>query len=324
MHKLKSTHLLVSFVFAVAPLFLSSAVAQQPSPSEALPFTLKPLGHNVYAVIDGPKGEAGANAGFFIGENGVLVVDSFVRVDAAKRLLEEIRKLTPLPVKYVVNTHYHLDHTAGNRVFQDAGAVVIAHRNVPAWIHTENLKFFGKDIKPEQKSMVESIGSPNLVYDHSLEIFLGSVAVQIRYFPGHTGGDSVVFIPAANVVFGGDLFWNQTLPNLIDASTAPWIETLDRIGKHHPSAAFVPGHGDVGKASDVEAFRNYLQDVRNITEAPAKTTKTLDDLANELMPALEQKYGKWNFFKYFARRNLLDTVAEWRGTKRIPTPLPAD
>lgn len=299
-----------------------SARAQEPASPSGLPFTLKPLGHNVFAAIDGPKGLAGANAGFVIGDDGVLVVDTFESADAAKALLGEIRKLTQLPVKYVVNTHYHLDHTGGNRVFQDAGAAVIAHRNVPSWINTENLKFFGKNIKPEQKAMVEALGAPNIVYDHNVEVALGSVAVHISYYPGHTGGDSIVFIPSADVVFGGDLFWNQTLPNLIDASTEPWMNTLDQVRKRAPSATFVPGHGDVGKAADVEAFRAYLGDVRSLTEQPAKAGKTGDDLVNAVLPTLQEKYGKWNFFQFFAKRNIIDTGAEWTGTKKRP-PLPS-
>lgn len=296
----------------------------QQSPSESLPFTLKPLGHNVYAAIDGPKGAAGANAGFVIGDDGVLVVDTFESADAAKALLGEVRKLSPLPIKYVVNTHYHLDHSGGNRVFQDAGAVVIAHRNVPGWIHTENLKFFGKNIKPEQKATVEALGAPNLVYDHNMTVLLGSVAVQVSFYAGHTGGDSVVFIPSASAVFGGDLFWNQTLPNLIDASTEPWINTLADVLKRAPSASFVPGHGDVGKPADVETFRGYLQEIRKMTEGPARAGKTGEDLVSAVMPALEEKYGKWNFFKYFAKPNILDTAAEWNGTKKRPQPAPAD
>jgi len=314
----------VGAILAMAFFVPPNAAAQQAAPADALPFTLKPLGHNVYAAIDGPKGGAGANAGFVIGDDGVLVVDTFESLDAAKALLAEIRKLTPLPVKYVVNTHYHLDHTGGNKVFQDAGAAVIAHRNVPGWIHTENLKFFGKNIKPEQKAMVEALGSPNLVYDQNIGVTLGAVAVYIRYFPGHTGGDSVVFIPSAGVVFGGDLFWNHTLPNLIDASTEPWISTLTEILKRAPSAAFVPGHGDVGKGADVEAFRGYLQDIRSMTEAPARAGKTGDDLGNAVMPGLQEKYGQWNFFKYFAKPNIIDTAAEWTGTKRGPQPSPSD
>jgi len=314
---------LAAALLAVAFLWQPNAAAQQSASADSLPFTLKPLGHNVYAAIDNPKGGAGANAGFVIGDDGVLVVDTFVNLDAAKALLAEIRKLTPLPVKYVVNTHYHLDHTGGNKIFQDVGATVIAHRNVPGWIHTENLKFF-KNIKPEQKAMVDALGSPNLVYDSTVGVTLGSVVVQIRYFPGHTGGDSVVFIPSASVVFGGDLFWNHTLPNLIDASTEPWINTLTEILKRAPSATFVPGHGDVGKAADVEAFRGYLQDIRSMTEASAKAGKTGDDLSNAVMPGLEGKYGQWNFFKYFSKPNIIDTAAEWTGTKRRPQPLAAD
>ena len=323
MHNSKAICIALLTSFALLSALAPRAHAQA-APADSLFFTLKPLGHNVYAAIDGPKGEAGANAGFIIGDDVVLVVDSFESADAAKQLLAEIRKLTQLPVKYVVNTHYHLDHTGGNRVFQDAGASVIAHRNVPGWIHTENLKFFGKNIKPEQKSMVESLGSPNIVYDHGVEVLLGSVIVQVDYFRGHTGGDSVVFIPSANVVFGGDLFWNQTLPNLIDASTEPWIATLEQIRKRAPSAAFVPGHGDVGNAANVEAFRAYLQNIRNWTEVPAKAGKTGDELVNAVMPNLQEKYGKWNFFKYFSRPNILDTAAEWSGTKKIPTPPPAN
>lgn len=311
--------------FLAAAFFLQpNAAAQQSAPADALPFTLKPLGHNVYAAIDNPKGGAGANAGFVVGDDGVLVVDTFVNLDAAKALLAEIRKLTPLPVKYVVNTHYHLDHTGGNKICQDAGAAVIAHRNVPGWLHTENLKFFGQNIKPEQKAMVEALGSPNLVYDDTIGVTLGAVQVHVRYFPGHTGGDSVVFIPSAGVVFGGDIFWNHTLPNLIDASTEPWINTLTEILKRAPSATFVPGHGDVGKASDVEAFRGYLQDIRSMTEAPAKSGKTGDDLINAVMPGLQEKYGQWNFFSYFAKRNIIDTAAEWTNTKKRPQPSPAD
>src|SRR5271170_5835061 len=194
-------------------LFFASTIrAQEAATSDSLLFTLKPLGNNVYAAIDKPKSAAGSNAGFVIGDDGVVVIDTFEDEAAARQLLAEIQKLTKLPVKFVVNTHYHLDHVTGNGVFAQAGAVIIAHRNVPGWIHTENLKFFGPGIKPEQKAWVDGIVAPNLVYDSSVEILLGSKRVVVRYFPGHTGGDSVVSIPDASVYFCGDLFWNKTLP----------------------------------------------------------------------------------------------------------------
>lgn len=294
-------------------------ISTTPAPA-SLPFTLKPLGHSIYAAIDDARGDAGANAGFVIGDDGVAVIDTFENPEAAKQLLAEIRKLTKLPVKFVINTHYHIDHVAGNRIFQDAGAVVFAQRNVRSWIHTENLKFFGKNIKPEQKTMVESLGAPDAVYDAGVTLFLGSRKIDVRVFPGHTGGDSVVFIPDAPVVFTGDLFWRKALPNLIDATTSAWLPTLDSVAAASPKATFVPGHGDVGSADDVDAFRGYLAYLREQTAIPVRDGKTGDALVSAVLPQLTEKYGKWDFFKEFAKPDILDTGAELRGDKNIPKP----
>ena len=302
-------------------LFSAAARAQGPAPTPAsLFFSLKPLGHNVWAAIDDAKGEAGANAGFVIGDDGVAVIDTFENPEAAKQMLAEIRKLTKLPVKFVVNTHYHIDHVAGNRIFQEAGGVVLAQRNVRTWIHTENLKFFGKNIKPEQQAMVAALGAPDVVYDSGTTLFLGSLRIDVRVFPGHTGGDSVVFVPDAAVVFGGDLFWRNTLPNLIDASTAAWISTLDGISGAKSYTTFVPGHGDVGTSDDVRAFRGYLAYLRELLSVPVKEGQTGDALVQAALPALTEKYGKWDFFQDFAKADILDTAAELRGDKKVPHP----
>jgi cyclase len=301
--------------------FATSTPAQTAAPpASSLPFSLKPLGHNIYAAIDDAKGDAGANAGFIIGDESVLVVDTFENAEAAKLLLAEIRKLTQLPIKFVVNTHYHLDHVAGNSIFTKEGAVVLAHRNVRTWIHTENLKFFAKDIKPEERALVEGLASPAIVYDSDVEIFLGSRRIRVRTFPGHTGGDSVVIIPDTQVTFCGDLFWRNTLPNLIDASTDLWINTLPKITGEFPQGTYVPGHGDVGNAADVNAFRGYLTDVRALVAGPVKEGKSGDALVNAVLPQLKEKYGKWDFFEDFAKSDILDTAVELRGDKKIPRP----
>ncbi|MFX7874636.1 MBL fold metallo-hydrolase, partial [Acinetobacter baumannii] len=84
---------------------------------------------------------------------GVVVVDSFQSKDAARALLGEIRRITPKPVRFVVNTHYHFDHTGGDQVFRDAGAMIVAHRNVRGWVRAENPHLFGARITPELKAM---------------------------------------------------------------------------------------------------------------------------------------------------------------------------
>ena len=303
----------IAVTIATIVLAAGATCAAQTPQSPSLTFTLKPLAKNVYAAIDDAKGEAGANAGFVIGDNGVAVIDTFENPEASKQMLAEIRKLTQLPVKFVVNTHYHIDHVAGNSLFQQNGAVVFAQRNVPGWIHTENLKFFGKDIKPEQRQMVESLGSPDAVYDTGVTLFLGSRRIDVRVFPGHTGGDSVVFIPDADVVFTGDLFWRNTLPNLIDATTSAWIPTLNSVVAIAPDATYVPGHGDVGNAADVKNFRDYLAFLREQIAPAVKQNKTGDDLVAVVLPSVTEKYGKWDFFKFFAKSDILHTAAEIRG-----------
>lgn len=308
--------ILLSLLYAS---LLFATRAQQAS-SQALPFTLKPLGNNVYAAIAVPKSNAGSNSGFVIGDDGVVVIDTFVSADAGKALLGEIQKITKLPVKFVVNTHYHLDHVAGNGVYAATGAVVIAHHNVRDWIHTENLKFFGPTPKPEQKSMVEGLYSPDLTYDDVIELYLGSRLVTVRYFPGHTGGDSVVIVPDAQVVFTGDLFWRKTLPNLIDGTTDKWAETDTKLAADFPNAKFVSGHGDVGTADDVKEFGGYLTDLRAAVGQGIKTGLAGDALVNAVTAQIQPKYGKWDAYDYFIKRNIADTEKELRGTKKVPQP----
>jgi cyclase len=317
----------------VSLIFLCTAVAtsQTPAPVSAkLPFELKLIGPNIWAAIDDSNGDAGANAGFVVGDSGVVVIDTFENETAAKALLAEIQTITHLPVKFVVNTHYHIDHVAGNRVFSNAGAVIVAHRNVGAWVNSENLKFFGDKIKPEEKVFIEHLLGPEVAYDSELSLLLGTRRVDVKFFPGHTGGDSVVSIPDAGIVFCGDLFWRKTLPNLIDATTTAWLRTLSEIRAiPSPSAAngpnphaviFVPGHGGVGDATDVQDFQKYLEFLRSTTQKALDNDKAGDDLVNAVMPQLTQSYGSWDFFKDFSRSDILDVAAELKGSKRIPTP----
>ncbi len=289
-----------------------------PQTSAVPPFTLKPLGHNAYAAIAVPGGGAGSNSGFVIGEDGVIVVDTFQRVDPARTLLAEIRKLTPLPIKYVVNTHYHIDHVTGNGVFAEAGAIIFAHKNVRDWIHTENLKFYGANITPEQRASVEGLTAPMVVYTTGLDLYLGPRKIYVRYFPGHTGGDSLVFDPESNVVFCGDMFWRHTLPNLIDASTDAWIETLNAMIQAHPTATFVSGHGDVGTVDDVKAFRGYLVNLRQWVGEARATGKTGDAIVDEVVPRIKEKYGDWGAFNNFSRSNVQQTADELNATKKVP------
>jgi cyclase len=278
-------------------LLLSSVPAFSADPAD---FTIKKIGEGVYAAISPDRSKAGSNSGFIVGSNGVAVVDTFVGVDPAKELLAEIHKVTSLPVRYVINTHYHLDHTGGNAVFAEAGATILAHRNVYSWLRTENLKFFGSNPKPEAKAQVESLVLPDMVYSDAVDIYLGSRLIQVRYMLGHTGGDSVVIVPDANVVFGGDLVWQKLL-------------------QEHPFATFVSGHGDVATAADVRDFRDYLNTLRTDVAKAQTDGKSGQELVDSVTGVLKEKYGQWGFFNSFISRNIQQTADELTGKKKIPS-----
>ncbi len=285
--------------------------------ADAPDFTIKKLAEGVYAALGADGGKAGSNAGFVVGTNGVLVVDTFTEPGPARDLLAEIRKVTNLPIRFVVNTHYHLDHTGGNAVFADAGATILAHRNLRPWLRTENLKFFGATPKPEDKARVESLVLPDMVYTDAVDIYLGSRLIQVRYMLGHTGGDSVVLVPDANVVFGGDLVWQKHLPNLIDATTSDWVKTLEKLLADHPAATFVSGHGDVATPQEVRDFHDYLVALREDIAKAQAAGKSGQDLVDTVSAQLKDKYGQFAFPR-FMPRNIAQTAAELAGTKKVP------
>lgn len=294
------------------------AVMASSLPGAAPDFRLQKIGDGVWAAIVSDEGLAGGNAGFVIGDDGVLVIDTFQDPRPAKALLGEIRKLTPLPIRFVVNTHYHLDHVNGNDVFAAAGATIVAHRNVRAWMRTENIKMLDPPVTAEKKARVQSLTLPTVVYDSHIELYLGSRQINVRYYPGHTGGDSVVFIPDAHVVFCGDMLWKEHVPNLIDASTKPWIESLDAMQKDYGPSTWVPGHGGIANSQDVLTFRKYLADLRDGVRREQAAGKSGDALVQALLPGLKSQYGKWGFFSDYAGIGIQQTAQELSGTKRLP------
>ncbi len=312
-------------VFAAAALLALGgpilAQAQSPAP---LPFVLKQVGPGVYAAIDGPEHKSGSNAGFVIGDDGVLVVDAFLYPDATKALVGEIRRLTPKPIRYVVNTHYHADHTGGDQVLRDAGAVIIAHKNVRGWVRTNNINLFGDRITPEIKARIETLPLPDVTTDKDLVVWLGSRKVVVRTVLGHTGGDLIVAVPDAKVLFAGDMLWRKVAPNLIDGSVSQWVAT-DGDFAAMPDAAqtvYVPGHGDVANVKDVADFRAYLLDVKRLVGAGRKARLKDEALVQYVAPKLRALHPDWTISDRAVAAEVRYMDQELAGTKKRPVPQP--
>lgn len=325
------SHPVASFGLALSCLFACAlAQAQQyrtdgkygPKHSSHTGFTIERIGDGVYAALGTDRNPAESNAGFIIGSDAVAVVDSFEDAGPARDLLAAIRKLTSLPIRYVINTHYHLDHVGGNRVFAEQGALIIAHDNVRAWERVENLKRFGgKPPTLESRAYYDAFRLPELTYGSAINLYLGTRLVQVRHMPGHTGGDSVVSVPDAGVVFAGDMFWNKTMPNLIDGTTDLWSGTLGELAEQFATSSFVPGHGAVGTRTELLAFKTYLDAVRTRVAAAHAAGHEGAGLVEWVRKQLDPGYKDWANYARIVPRNIALTDAELRRVKVVPEPV---
>jgi cyclase len=309
-------------------------------------FQLIKVADGVYAAIAKSGGLASGNAGFVIGDEGVLVFDTFFTPVAIEELIAEIQTLTKLPIKYAVNSHYHLDHTGGNQVLAARGVPIIAHENLIKWQTTRNKRFLPateelqkrrtdaakqlsetpedqKDKRPPLERQIRRLDAmmtikltnPTVTFGSgTVHLYLGKREVILSTLPGHTGGDVFAYVPDANVVFTGDLGWSKTLPNLVDATVNDWIPTLDKILSQYPTAKFIPGHGNVAEAADIKDFRDYLDDLRTRVKQGIAAGLTADQAKQQL--TLPEKYSAFAF-QNFAKPNVEDMYKELTGAKQM-------
>ncbi|HEV2834088.1 MAG TPA: MBL fold metallo-hydrolase [Pyrinomonadaceae bacterium] len=307
-------------------------------------FTLVKVADGVYAAIAKPGGLASGNAGFVAGDDGVLMVDTFLTPAAVEDLIGVIATETKQPLKYALNTHYHLDHTGGNQVLAARGVPIIAHEKLMEWQTVKNRRFLRapeelqkiRDAAVKQLSetpadqvdkraplegqirrfdamMTIKLTNPTVTFaSGTVHLHLGKREVVLFTLPGHTGGDVLAYVPDANVVFMGDMGWRKTLPNLVDATVNDWIVSLDKLLADYPTAKFVPGHGEVATAAEIREFRDYLDDLRTRVKQAMADGLTIEQAKQQLK--LPDKYKDFAF-NNFAVPNVEDMYKELKGTK---------
>ena len=254
---------------------------------------LTKLSANVYAYVgqqDATPGNSfAANAGIVIGKNGVLVVDTLISAKEGERFLADIRKVTTMPIKYVVNTHTHLDHAFGNCVFARLGVPVISHaadRETLERTGAETLKNIGQyGLKPEEMAGTQIV-LPTLAFTDRMQIDLGGEMVElIRTAPTHTAGSLVVYIPSQKTIFAGDILFTDFHPFLAEGDIAGWTRTLDAL-KAMDLAKIVPGHGPLSGSKDLTAMKEYLLLFDRKARELAATSQDADAIAAQLKELL--------------------------------------
>lgn len=242
------------------------------------------LDDRVYAwIASGPSSSEGlgANSGFIVGDESVLVVDSRFTYNHARQLLEAIRSVTDLPVRYLVNTHYHPDHVWGNSIFRAEGAIILARpeTNIEMERFSPVYRDYYRDRKPDVFEMIKDVepALPDSFVADELRLDLGGIEAVVTYFgPGHTAGDLVVAVPSKRIVFTGGLVSNGYHPNIGDqgADFGNWLITLDRLDDAQPKIV-VPGQGQAGNAGIIDRQRSYMVDLIGLTVDAIRRGRTL-------------------------------------------------
>jgi cyclase len=219
------------------------------------------------------------NTTVLITNEGVLLVDDKFEVDSAN-VIAEVKKLTNQPIKYVVNTHHHADHSGGNAKLQALGAQTIMSENA-------------------RRNMVDGAqtGLGNVTFQDRATIFLGGKAIQLYYFGrAHTNGDIVAYFPAQRVLSAGDMFTvGDPTPELVDypggGSAKEWPITLDSALKLDFDTV-VPGHGTVTNKAEMTKYRTTAMNLRNRVHTMLTQKKTKAEIAKMLTD--EFHYGQFH------------------------------
>lgn len=255
----------VSFLPLLAP-----ARAQEPS---AVAIKTVPVAGSV-SMLEGQGGNLGVSAG----PDGLFMIDDqyAVMTDNIKKALAAIGQQ---PLRFIVNTHWHGDHTGGNENFGKTGAVIVAHDNVRKRMSTEQfMKAFSKTVPPSP-----AIALPVVTFADAVTFHLNGDDISVFHVaPAHTDGDSVVIFKKANVIHTGDVFFNGIYP-FIDVSSGGsingTIEAAERIvNLADEKTKIIPGHGPLADKAALKVYRDMLATVRDRVTAAIKDGKTLEQV----------------------------------------------
>jgi len=260
---------------------------------------LREVAPNTYAYLqhDGTWGIS--NAGFLVGEEGLLVIDATMVATMARSFIEEIRRVSDQPFRHLINTHSHPDHTGGNRLF--AGAEIISHRACREEMERQQAPRPSNQTSgpnplasiprtPALERMFQmiaedpsrSIPLPSVTFEDRLTLRYGETEVQlVHYGPAHTFGDTLVYFPQSKVLFAGDVAFFYSMPLAAGGKVGSWLRVIDKV-KEMDIELVVPGHGPIGTKTELEDEREYFEFLMAETRGCFERGMTAADAAKEI------------------------------------------
>jgi cyclase len=271
----------LAIVALTAALAIPLTVRAQDEDFSKVEMKVTKVSGNIY-MLEG----AGGNIGASVGEDGIVIVDDEFAPLAAKiaAALKNIG-VTDKPVRFVINTHYHGDHTGGNANFAKDGSTLIAQDNVRKRLEAGGIAGNGASVKFENKP-AEKAALPIITFEHDVTVHLNGEDIRALHFPaGHTDGDAIIYFPKNNVVHMGDDFVRYGFP-FIDVSAGGSVQGMiaaceKSIAQLPADVKIIPGHGALSNVDDVRVFVKMLKETSAAVQSGLNAHKSLDQMKKE-------------------------------------------
>ena len=278
------------FTLLLAPLNLTPPAEGQDRFAE-VEIKTHPVADGIY-MLEG----VGGNLGVAVGDDGVFLVD-----DQYAPLTEKIKKaiaaLSDQPIRFVLNTHWHGDHTGGNENLGEAGVLIVAHDNVRQRMSVENFnELWDRTTPPANPGAL-----PVVTFSDSVTFHLGDEEIHAFHVPpAHTDGDSIIHFKTSNVVHMGDLFFNGMYP-LIDVwsngSATGYLAAIDKaLALMDDETRVIPGHGPLSDKKELQGFRDMIRTAHDLVKEHVAAGKSREEVvAAKPLTSLDETWGQGYF-----------------------------
>ena len=267
---------------------LATGVAQAQSRFDKVEIRTEQLSPSTYVLFG-----AGGNIGLSVGADSVFVIDDQY-APLSEKIAAAIKKITDKPVQFVLNTHWHSDHTGGNENFAKGGALIMAHDNVKKRLSTEQFIEFLR----AKEAPLPKIAQPVVTFSTDVTFHINGDEVYAFHMPkAHTDGDAIIHFRKSNVIHMGDIFFNGFYP-FIDTSSGGSPEGVvaaaDRVlAMADDATRIIPGHGPVSNMAELKIYRDMVATVSARVKKLAQEGKKLDEIiAAKPSAEYDERWGK--------------------------------
>jgi cyclase len=248
------------------------------------PTGLIEVADGVFAYVQEGGGLCVSNAGLVVGPEGCVAIDALFAPSMTRAFRAEIRRVTDRPVRLLINTHHHIDHTMGNAFFPEAA--IVSHANA-----RREQERTGKGVlellRPRIPELVAEadgveVRLPDVTFEGELTVHAGGRSLRLLHFgPAHTIGDAVVLLEEERLLFAGDIAFSYVTPLAFEGHIGGWRRVCDEVDAL-PVETIVPGHGPVGGKAELREMRGYLQSIRDQARELFDAGKSADEASQAI------------------------------------------